>query len=93
MLYNLGDGNHVVSLDRVMASDGQWHKVLIKRRGKFLALAMDNGEGPRYSETQGPDYGHHLMPIKNNQIYAGAALTYTHNTITVSNEKDLNSSK
>ncbi|XP_071179939.1 neural-cadherin-like isoform X3 [Mytilus edulis] len=91
VLYNLGDGNHVVSLDRVMASDGQWHKVLIKRRGKFLALAMDNGEGPRYSETQGPDYGHHLMPIKNNQIYAGAALTYTHNTITVSNEKDLNS--
>jgi len=91
ILYNLGDGNHVVSLDKVPASDGQWHEVRIKRRGKFLSLSMDNGEGIHYSDTYGPDYGHHLLQVRQNQIYAGAALNYDHTTIQI--EKDLNSSK
>lgn len=52
---------------------------------------MDNGEGIHYSDTYGPDYGHHLLQVRQNQIYAGAALNYDHTTIQI--EKDLNSSK
>jgi hypothetical protein len=87
----LGNGNHVVSLDKVPASDGQWHEIRIKRRGKFLSLSMDNGEGIHYSDTYGPDYGHHLLQVRQNRIYAGAALNYDHATFQI--EKDLNSSK
>lgn len=92
VLYNLGDGNHVGSLDRVSANDGQWHTVKIKRRGKFMALSMDNGEGSHYWEFQGPDSGHHLFEVRPNQIYAGAALDYGHTTPQVA-DKDLDSGK
>ena len=52
---------------------------------------MDNGEGIHYSDTYGPDYGHHLLQVRQNQIYAGAALNYDYATIQI--EKNLNSSK
>ncbi|XP_061183428.1 neural-cadherin-like [Saccostrea echinata] len=92
VLYNLGDGNKVLQMVNVTAADGYWHTLYFQRRGRSIILSQDGGEGPLFVETS-VDSKYQELTVKQNQIYAGAEVSYEHSkTIDQTNPKDLENS-
>lgn len=47
VFYNLGDGDHNVTLPHHRLDDGQWHEVELDRYGREFTLHLDGGGGRR----------------------------------------------
>ncbi|XP_052798901.1 neural-cadherin-like [Mya arenaria] len=77
VVYNLGDGEVTLRLSEVEVNNGQYHLVKLERYGKEFMLRLDGGERQFYTETIGPTNGMKEFRTRQDQIYAGATVSYT----------------
>nr|XP_006816087.1 PREDICTED: neural-cadherin-like [Saccoglossus kowalevskii] len=54
--YDLGDGEHQLSLDSILVNDNTWHTVVVHRARSYFKIILDNGSGCRRVEGSAGDY-------------------------------------
>ena len=72
---DMGQGDIIVSLTDVDASDGLWHVLTIYRYGNQIIMKMDGGEGRYYNESW-PQDAHRYIILQDRWTALAASVYY-----------------